>query len=39
MLGRVVNGLGQPIDGKGPITTKQFSPIERIARVLSIVSR
>src|SRR4026209_49900 len=31
MLGRVVNGLGQPIDGKGPITTKQFSPIERIA--------
>src|SRR6188768_993997 len=31
MLGRVVNGLGQPIDGKGPITTKQFSPIERLA--------
>jgi F-type H+/Na+-transporting ATPase subunit alpha len=31
MLGRVVNALGQPIDGKGPITTKQFSPIERIA--------
>jgi F-type H+-transporting ATPase subunit alpha len=31
MLGRVVNALGQPIDGKGPITTKQFLPIERIA--------
>jgi F-type H+-transporting ATPase subunit alpha len=31
MLGRVVNGLGQPIDGKGPIATKQFSPIERLA--------
>jgi F-type H+-transporting ATPase subunit alpha len=31
MLGRVVNALGQPIDGKGPIATKQFSPIERIA--------
>src|SRR5258708_229295 len=31
MLGRVVNALGQPIDGKGPIVTKQTSPIERIA--------
>src|ERR687890_1851552 len=31
MLGRVVNALGQPIDGKGPITAKQYSPIERIA--------
>jgi F-type H+-transporting ATPase subunit alpha len=31
MLGRVVNALGQPIDGKGPIQTKQFSPIERLA--------
>src|SRR5687767_3744118 len=31
MLGRVVNALGQPIDGKGPITTKSFMPIERIA--------
>src|SRR5246500_548294 len=31
MLGRVVNALGQPLDGKGPIATKQFSPIERIA--------
>src|SRR5215211_4273086 len=31
MLGRVVNALGQPIDGKGPITTHEFSPIERLA--------
>ena len=31
MLGRVVNALGQPIDGKGPIATKQYLPIERIA--------
>ena len=31
LLGRVVNALGQPIDGKGPIGTKQFSPIERLA--------
>src|ERR687890_1499296 len=29
MLGRVVNALGQPIDGKGPILTKQQFPIER----------
>jgi F-type H+/Na+-transporting ATPase subunit alpha len=31
MVGRVVNALGQPIDGKGPIATKQFNPIEVIA--------
>jgi F-type H+-transporting ATPase subunit alpha len=31
MLGRVVNALGQPIDGKGPIMTKQYAPIERLA--------
>ncbi|MGE5379968.1 MAG: F0F1 ATP synthase subunit alpha [Methylocystaceae bacterium] len=31
MLGRVVNALGQPIDGKGPINTDKFRPIERIA--------
>ncbi len=31
MLGRVVNALGQPIDGKGPISTHQFAPIERLA--------
>jgi F-type H+-transporting ATPase subunit alpha len=31
MLGRVVNALGQPIDGKGPILTDESLPIERIA--------
>lgn len=31
MLGRVVNGLGQPIDGKGPINTDTFRPVERVA--------
>jgi F-type H+-transporting ATPase subunit alpha len=31
MLGRVVNALGQPIDGKGPIATTQSLPIERLA--------
>jgi F-type H+-transporting ATPase subunit alpha len=31
MVGRVVNALGQPIDGKGPIQTDKSRPIERIA--------
>ena len=31
MLGRVVNALGQPIDGKGPIPAKLTEPIEKIA--------
>ncbi len=31
MVGRVVDGLGQPIDGKGPIKTEKFGPIERTA--------
>ncbi len=31
LLGRVVNALGQPIDGKGPITAKLSEPIEKIA--------
>jgi F-type H+-transporting ATPase subunit alpha len=31
LLGRVVNALGQPIDGKGPIETTTFRPVERIA--------
>src|SRR5574341_1813232 len=31
LVGRVVNALGQPIDGKGPIDAKEFRPIERYA--------
>ncbi|MBQ9620728.1 MAG: F0F1 ATP synthase subunit alpha, partial [Atopobiaceae bacterium] len=31
MLGRVVNALGEPIDGKGPIAGDRYRPIERIA--------
>ncbi len=31
MIGRVVNALGQPIDAKGPIDTKEFLPLERLA--------
>jgi len=31
LLGRVVNPLGQPMDGKGPINAKQFNPIEKKA--------
>jgi F-type H+-transporting ATPase subunit alpha len=31
LVGRVVNALGEPIDGKGPINTDKFRPIERIA--------
>src|SRR5437870_5763658 len=31
MIGRVVNALGLPVDGKGPIATKEFRPIERYA--------
>ena len=31
LIGRVVNALGEPIDGKGPIVSKGFRPIERIA--------
>ena len=30
MIGRVVNALGQPIDGKGAIVTTEFSPLERL---------
>jgi F-type H+-transporting ATPase subunit alpha len=30
LIGRVVNALGEPIDGKGPIQTSGFRPIERI---------
>lgn len=31
MLGRVVNALGQPLDGKGPIATTEFRPVEHNA--------
>jgi F-type H+-transporting ATPase subunit alpha len=31
LVGRVVNALGQPIDGRGPIATSGYLPIERIA--------
>ena len=31
MVGRVVDALGQPIDGKGPIEAKQYNPVERLA--------
>jgi F-type H+-transporting ATPase subunit alpha len=31
LVGRVVDALGQPIDGKGPILTKTFGPVERLA--------
>ncbi|ABB15543.1 F0F1 ATP synthase subunit alpha [Carboxydothermus hydrogenoformans] len=31
LIGRVVNPLGQPLDGKGPIVTDKFRPVERIA--------
>src|SRR5207245_9040132 len=31
LVGRVVNALGQAVDGKGPIAAKEFRPIERYA--------
>ena len=37
MLGRVVNPLGQPIDGKGPINTKESLPVER--KALGVMAR
>ena len=37
MLGRVVNPLGQPIDGKGPIETNDYLPIER--KALGVMAR
>jgi F-type H+/Na+-transporting ATPase subunit alpha len=37
MLGRVVNPLGQPIDGKGSINTDKFLPIER--KALGVIQR
>ena len=37
MIGRVVNALGQPIDGKGPIETTKYRQIERVAS--GVISR
>lgn len=37
MLGRVINPLGQPLDGKGEIVTEKFSPIER--KALGVIQR
>ena len=37
LLGRVVNALGQPIDGKGPITTDKYRTVERVAS--GVISR
>src|ERR1044072_4893543 len=31
LLGRVVNALGQPVDGKGPVRTETSYPVEKIA--------
>ncbi|MDA8213597.1 MAG: F0F1 ATP synthase subunit alpha [Clostridia bacterium] len=31
LIGRVVNAMGQPIDGKGPINSDKFRPVERVA--------
>jgi F-type H+-transporting ATPase subunit alpha len=31
LVGRVVNALGQPVDGKGPIASEKYNPIERLA--------
>lgn len=31
LIGRVVNALGEPVDGKGPISFRKYRPIERIA--------
>jgi F-type H+-transporting ATPase subunit alpha len=37
MLGRVITPLGMPIDGKGPISTKEYLPIER--KALGVIQR
>ncbi len=37
MLGRVINPLGQPIDGRGPIKTEKFLPLER--KALGVIQR
>lgn len=37
MLGRVINPLGQPVDGRGPITSDKIMPIER--KALGVIAR
>lgn len=37
LIGRVVNSLGQPVDGKGPINTKKMRPVE--SKATGIISR
>ncbi|WP_066506048.1 F0F1 ATP synthase subunit alpha [Abyssisolibacter fermentans] len=37
MIGRVVNALGQPIDGKGPINTDKFRPVE--SKATGVIAR
>jgi len=37
MLGRVINPLGEPIDGRGPIKTAKFMPLER--KALGVIAR
>ena len=37
IIGRVINAVGQPIDGKGPIDTTEYRPVERIAP--NVISR
>lgn len=37
MMGRVINPLGQPVDGRGPINSKKFLPIER--KALGVIQR
>lgn len=37
MVGRVINPLGQPVDGKGPISTTKYLPIER--KALGVIAR
>ena len=37
LLGRIVNAIGQPMDGKGPINSSEFSPIE--VKAPGIISR